>query len=282
MKLHTKGFLYSILAFFFIVLSTIVQKILVGSMSIGLILIIAGICMMSFFSLLHKKPITWNVVDILRVGFLGFGLPLSAMIYGFTLTSGTVGGIMVQFQSIATIIFAVWLLKETLSKKHLVGALLMFVGGVLTSLSSSVYGSTFTGNFIIFLGSLGIGYGYVESKRLLKRHETYAINIFKGMGTAVVGVFFFLLTTTTSSFNPELVVWFVVFIISGYLLNHYFLIRALSLEKAWEVGIASQTYPLFIVLFGFLILGETLNVVQWLGVILLVCGGIIISYDHRH
>ena len=43
----------------------------------------------------------------------------------------------------------------------------------------------------------------------------------------------------------------------------------------------SQAFPIFVVILGFLILGEVLTGNQWIGAGLILFGGLIISYDPK-
>lgn len=282
MDKELKGVLFALAGFFFIALITIVQKNIVSDLNIGLILILAGLAMSIFFSILNKN-LFFETAAFIRLGLVGFGIPMALILYGFITTPGTVGGLISQAQSIATIFFAVVLLNEVITKKDKTGIILLLMGGYFVVKQKFSASESFFGESLILIGSILVGYGYIQAKILLKKYNPSQVNIIKGLGTLLVGVIVYLFTlSTTNTFNATTITSLAIYVFAGFILGHYCIVKALEYAPAWKVGVVSQTFPIFVVILGFLILGDVLSGNQWIGAGLILLGGIIISYDPKH
>ncbi|RME77503.1 DMT family transporter [Candidatus Woesearchaeota archaeon] len=268
-----KGIFYALLAFFFFALTTIVQKPIVSQMHPSLMMLLAGAVMFSTFTVLNEKKQHMAFTHFVRVALLGFGIPIFLIITGFINTTGTIGGLLVQFQSVATVIFAVLILNETISVMGLYAIALALGGGILLIVENLTSTIVF-GDVLVLIGAIGMGYGYVETKRLLKEYSPYTINQFKGLGVFIVGAIVAPFVKQSVTWTPLLIMYLVLFIITGYVLAHMFLIRAAMLIPAWQVGLASQTFPIFVLLLGLTFLGDVLTPLQWVGAGLIIISGL--------
>ena len=255
----------------------------IGGLLVSLVVLVRGAPL--FKSLRGFKRRDW--LDLFLLSCPGTALPLLVIVAGFARTSALVGGFLLQFNGIAGIFFAFLLLKERIGLKQGLGTVLLLIGGVLVVLkgTQAISPGSGLGDLLILLGSIGIGFGIIPAKRLSTRIDTMplvAIRLLLGAATLLPILAFQLIVNGIHSiqWQPSLAtLWIVlpIYIVGNFCLAYMAQQEGLRFIQAWEMSAITQTVPLFATIFALLILHDSMTVIQALGGLLAIIGGLIVS-----
>jgi len=229
-------------------------------------------------------------IDLLLLAGIGTALPLLLIVGGLSLTSALVGGFLLQLNGVAALLFAVLLLKERIRWKQAAGIALLLAGSVLVifkSAQSISWSGGGLGDLLIFLGAVGLGFGFVPAKRLAARVESLPLTAYRLLIGAVIIVpvlFFHLLTAARGLlWQPSLALWGILalYIVTNFCLGYLAQQESFRLLKAWEVGAMMQTVPLFSTLFALLLLHDSMTLFQVAGGLVAVLGGLVVVLSDR-
>ncbi len=117
---------------------------------------------------------------------------------------------------------------------------------------------------------------YID-KFLLEKHNIspVVITVYSGLFAFITGLFILLIT----GFYPIDLKTLLILLGSGFLTAIYLLpyYKALTLDETSLVVPLLQTYPVFVLILGFIILGETLSYRQYLGSFLMIFAGVLLT-----
>jgi len=254
---------------------TFSKNFLVSLLLIGLIL---GFREFDNLKKLDKKQ--WS--SLVLVGLVGGSIPFLLFFRGLQLSSGAVGSLIHKTMFIFVAILAVLFLKEKLSKKILIPAVLLVAGNLLLLRITSFELST--GALFVLSATLFWSVENVISKHLLKEIEPKILafgRLFFGslfimaflIGTGKVGL---LATVSVAQLS-----W--IFVTSVFLLLYVF---------TWYTGLkdVKVTTATSILLLGspittllsFIFLGTALSVIHAIGILLIICGvGYMLLLDRK-
>lgn len=139
------------------------------------------------------------------------------------------------------------------------------------------------GDLMILAGAIGLGFGFIPAKRLSRRVDTLPLTMWRlllGACTVLPVVAFQLLFAAHSLlWQPTLTSLWVLplYIVTNFCLGYLSQQEGLRLLKAWEMAAIMQTVPLFSTLFALLLLHDTMTLVQVVGGLLALLGGIVVS-----
>jgi drug/metabolite transporter (DMT)-like permease len=257
----------------------------VGSLLLAVGLMFTGI---SLAKALH----TFNLrdsIDLFLLSFFGTALPLLLIVAGFARTSALVGGFLLQLNGLAAVFFAVLLLRERIHLKQCVGIVLLLLGGSLVVFKGTqgiAWGSGGMGDLLILAGALGIGFGFIPAKRLTERIDPLpltAIRLLIGACTLVpILALQLLIGNHIIHWQPSLTtLWIVlpIYIITNFCLGYLAQQAGLRLLKAWEMAGIMQTVPLFSTAAALLFLHDSLTLVQAVGGLIAIIGGVVVSFN---
>lgn len=230
-------------------------------------------------------------INVFLLAFVGTGLPVVCVVTGFPRTSAVVGGFLLQLNGVAALLFAVALLGERVRFRQITGILLLLVGSALVVFKGgpgAILGANGgLGDALILIGAVGIGFGLIPAKRLTGRIDTLpltALRLLVGAASvapiAVIGLVVARQTGHALLWRPTLVTLLVVlplYVVTNFCLGYLGQQEGLRLLKAWEVGAIVQTVPLFTAVFAFAILGERVTLLQALGGVVSLAGGVVVS-----
>ncbi len=245
-----------------------------------------------------RRPLLQTLQALKRTGWIdlfllacpGTAIPLLLIVAGFARTSALAGGFLLQLNGVAALLFAVLLLKERVRLKQGIGVLLLLFGSVLVIFKGSpgsVGSNGGLGDLLIVAGALGLGFGFVPAKRLSRSAGTLSLTMWRlllGACTLLpVLAFQLLVGAHTLRWQPSATtLWaLLLYIVSNFCLGYLAQQEGLRLLKAWEMGALMQTVPLFSTLFALLLLHDSLTLVQALGGLLAIVGGIVVSLSDR-
>lgn len=195
-------------------------------------------------------------------------------------TTASQAGMISSMLPVLVALLAAWLLGERLKSRMMIGFLVAILGALWLSLSSSLSDyapNPLLGNFLEFLAMLCAAFFTISVKRLSQRYNAFFLTGFQSlMGALFFGVLTFASPLSEPMGRDELhfgaigaIVYLgVVVSFGGYGLYNY----ALSKVEASQAAGFTNLIPLFSLILGYLLLGETLNSSQLFGCGLIFLG----------
>lgn len=204
-------------------------------------------------------------------------------------TTASQAGMISSMLPVMVALLAVWILKEQLKARTLLGFLLAMGGAVglsLTSEGSDYAPNPLLGNFLEFIAMMCAAFYTILVKHLSQRYNALFLT---GFQTIVGALFFGILTLFNPLGEPMnrgelhtgaiLATLYLGIVVSfiGYGLYNY----SLSKVKASLAAGFTNLIPLFSLLLGYLLLGETLNATQGIACAVIFIGVLIAFYEKR-
>ncbi|WP_435236355.1 DMT family transporter [Psychromonas sp. PT13] len=202
--------------------------------------------------------------------------------YALQNTSASQAGVLVSSLPLIVAVLAFYLLKENLSKAIIVGFGLCITGGLLltyVSPNSTDATNPVLGNFLEFLAMICAAFYSVSLKRLTVRYSPLSLIALQGLsGTLFFAPFLFF--TGLPEVHHSDALWGILYLgtfvtLGGYGCYNY----ALSKVSVLTAAAYSNLIPVFSLLLSAILLGEILNVNQWIS-IFIIFAGVIVSQFH--
>jgi drug/metabolite transporter (DMT)-like permease len=296
--MHLRGIVYAFIASLLFGLGAVLVQLLgkqidatvvaflnlsIGGLLVSLIVVSRGTPL--FKALRGFKRRDW--LNLFLLACPGTSLSLLAIVVGFARTSALVGGFLLQFNGIAGAFFAFILLGERIHLKQGIGTVLLLIGGVLVVLkgTQAITLGSGVGDLFVTLGSIGIGFSFIPAKRLSTCVDSISLVAFRlllGAATLLPILVIQLIVGGLHSlqWQPSLTtLWLVLpmYIATNFCLGYIIQQEGLRFIQAWEVAAIGQTVPLFATIFALLILHDSITIIQALGGLLAILGGVIVS-----
>ncbi len=298
--MHLRGIGYAFAAPLMFGLGAVLAKLLSGAFDTAIIAIVTltiGGLLLAGLLALSRKPLFPALraltrrerLDLFLLACPGTALPLLVVVAGFARTSALEGGLLLQLNGVAALPFAFLLLGERMRLRQGLGVLLLLVGGALIVIAgaSGTSDSGGLGGLLILVGTVGIGFAYIPAKRLAERIDPLplsALRLLVGAATiAPVAAFQILIAGSALLWQPTLVNLgiLLLYTITNFCLAYLSQQAGLRLLKAWQMAAIGQTVPLFSTLFAVLLLHDSLTLLQGVGGLLAILGGIVVSLKNK-
>jgi drug/metabolite transporter (DMT)-like permease len=293
--LYLRGIVYALASSLMFGLGAVLAKFLTGAFDstlISLLTLTVGGLLLAGALALTKTPLlpilrTLNRqewLDLFLLACPGGALPLVVIVAGFARTSALEGALLLQLNGAVALFSAVLLLHERILPKQRLGVLLLVLGGALIVANGTAgSASSVLGDILILLGAVGVGFAVVPAKRLGQHISPLPLSVLRLLFGAVTilpvaAVQFFLVGGVLLwQPSPTNMTIFLVYIVTNFSLAYLFQQRGFRLLKAWQMVAIGQTVPLFSTLFAVLLLNERLTVLQGVGGLLAILGGVVVS-----
>ena len=239
---------------------------------------IASLCFVVFIPTFRK--INWRRRDLKYFLFMGICEPCLYFLFeakALQLTSASQAGMITAMLPLLVAILAWSWLKESISRQTLAGFSLAVLGACWLSLASETSVSApnpLLGNFYEFLAMVCAAGYTVSLKHLTNNYPPLFLTAFQ----AFIGTLFFLpflllpdvgLTIVWETGPALAVIYLGTFITLGaYGCYNYSVSRIPASRAAGYINLI----PVFGIILGMIILGDTLNLSQWLACGLVFCG----------
>jgi drug/metabolite transporter (DMT)-like permease len=296
---YLRGIGYAFTAPLMFGLGAILAKLLSGAFDpsiVAFVTLTASGLVLAALLVLGRKPLFSALRPLTRRDWLdlfllacpGTSLPLLVTIAGFARTSALEGGLLLQLNGVAALLFAVLLLGERIRWRQGMGVLLLLLGGALIVLAGSggTSGGDISGNLLILVGTVGIGFSYIPAKRLADRADplplTAARLLLGGATMAPVAAFQLLAAGHALLWQPTQasLAILLLYVLTNFCVAFFAQQAGLRLLKAWQMAAIGQTVPLFSTLFAVLLLHDSLTLSQGAGGLLAIFGGIVVSLNN--
>lgn len=124
--------------------------------------------------------------SMVQIGFYGYFLSIAAQFIGTKMSSAHLGAVITSLSPVFQSAFAVWLLKEPMSRRQQLATAMALVGVLLiVGLPHAGGAGTLVGNLFLILAALLWGYYSVISRRSSAQHPALRIT-FWGVAVATV------------------------------------------------------------------------------------------------
>ena len=239
---------------------------------------IASLCFIIFIPTFRK--VNWRRQDLKYFLFMGICEPCLYFLFeakALQLTSASQAGMITAMLPLLVAILAWSWLKESISRQTLAGFSLAIIGACWLSLASEISISApnpLLGNFFEFLAMVCAAGYTVSLKHLTNNYPPLFLTAFQ----AFIGALFFFpflflpgvgFSIAWESTSALAVIYLGTFITLGaYGCYNYSVSRIPASRAAGYINLI----PVFGVILGMLILGDTLNLSQWLACGLVFCG----------
>lgn len=212
-----------------------------------------------------KKLNTVDIKDLFILGIIASGISQLTIYYGQNLTSAINAGFLVKLTSLTTIPFAYFLIKERFKKNILVPILIAFLGTFLLSTSGKIEIPRF-GDLMIIFATIQLGFTNAYSKKVMNRIPSYVISGFRLIFGGIFMFIFVSLLMGIGSFNLLLndfwLVLLCAILITIVIFTFY---RGIELLSPSVIAIVFLSSAIFSTLFAYLILRESISIIQIVG-----------------
>lgn len=225
--------------------------------------------------------------DLLLASLIGTALPLFLVIWGLEMTTGIKGGMLIQFQTVAGVLFAVGLLHERILKRQILGILIMLLGGLLVvtqKIEWPLWQSFGVGDIVVLVGATGFGYAFTPLKKLTQvMHPLQIAALRLLIGAVALLPFLLIFRSSLPVTSPSIYIVLIlgVYIFTNFALGFFTVNEALRLLPAWKTVTILQTMPVFSTISAILLLGESFTVLHGIGGLSIIGGATLITYHQR-
>ncbi|HEV2580129.1 MAG TPA: DMT family transporter, partial [Ktedonobacteraceae bacterium] len=193
-----------------------------------------------------------------------------------------IAGVLLQAQGPAAVLFAALWLGERLTWLQIGGSALLLCGSVLVVVQGGpalTWQGAGIGVLFVLAGAIGYGFSLIPAKRLAAQADPLQVSALRLLlGAIFVLPFLFFQSPLVVGTVSWLLGWlFGAYIVTNFCIGYITQQTGLRFLKAWEAAAIMQTVPLFTALFALVVLHETVTLLQLLGGVLVIVGGIIVA-----
>jgi drug/metabolite transporter (DMT)-like permease len=231
-----------------------------------------------FFFLIKKRSVfEINPADLWKFGILGIvGISLTNYTYYFTAKESSVAtAILVQYSApVWVVLYSVFIIKEdNLDRVTFISLVLALIGCYFAVTAGSMQRINLKGWAIITgpMSAFTFAYQIVATKQLLKRYSVWTLLVYMFGFSAI----FWLcinppwdIVAKNYTYGDWGIFW--LFALISILIPQTAFASGLKLLDASTVGIVSILEPVIAIIAAFLILGESLSIIQLFGAVLVV------------
>lgn len=226
----------------------------------------------------HKEDYKWLALMVLcdPIGSIGF------QTQALPLTTASQSGMIFACLPLLMAITSRLLFKETLTRRCVMGIVLAFFGVILVALTGKASArapNPILGNLLSFCGISCLLCYTLAVKHLAARYKPYTLLCVQAVGAALIQIPLFLI------FFPGVeamagVPWTMYAAVAymGFFpacLGYFLVNRAIFLVKAAHVSLLNTLVPVFVLIIGYVFLGERLQPLQYMGAALVLGGAVL-------
>lgn len=262
----------------------IAYEMLDPSLVVAIRYILASIILLPItFSFFKKEKKSFTRKDFFLLVLLGIlTYPLTSMLQflGLSFTSASSATTVIGIEPIMVAIISFIFFKEKVSPIIFILGLVAFLGVALTVGISALENVSFFGCFLVFLSTVVVAFWVRLSKKLLaKMNSNYYTALTIQLGTIfALPMMLFLVKTWEVNYSLKGILSLIYLVIgcsigAGWLWN-----KGLEQTDANKSGLFLALEPVFGILFAVLILGEKLNFISIVGIILVITSATICMF----
>ncbi|MBI5224647.1 DMT family transporter [Candidatus Micrarchaeota archaeon] len=238
---------------------------------------VAGFCL--FLITLYRGKLnsikSKDVGEYLKLGFIGFAIPQTLVLYAYTKTSALNVLFLLRSEIFFATILGALIFKEEIKNRQIGGIMLGFIGVFVFSTGLS-FNSFNLADGIVFISTIFWAFYVVFAKNLLGKLDAITIG---GMRYWAAIPFLFILAISQDqnlSYPIAQIPVLAIFSISTFVIGIILYNKAIESLGVWKAVVPGQ---LLSIIFGaiatWVVLGETLTAVKMGGGLLIIAGTVI-------
>lgn len=220
-----------------------------------------------------KTAIRREWKSLLALGILYVTIPNIAQNMGLEHGTSSIASVIQSSGPVMTLVFAVLLLKERMTKQKGIGTTIALGGTILLVVSGglSLDDEDFVSNILILISAASYGLAWVSAKRMIERNSpVLVIGLGLVFGTVLLGLAVPFETDAKAIYDTESVVNLVVLGILCAGLSSVLYLSSLEREEVSRMAFLIYLMPVFASVFAWILRDE--GVEEWTA----VCGAIIV------
>ncbi len=222
----------------------------------------------------YTKPLPLK--DLSIIGIIGSGTAMMTLYIGQAYTLAINAGFVFRFVFIFTALFSHFLLKDKIQKSQYASMGIMFIGMYLISTDGKALNPHW-GDLLVLLASMQVGFTNVLAKITMKKVNSYmisAIRIFIGSIFIVVVVsILFGLDTLAPLYSIPYTILALALLEIVFIFLYY---RGIEIEGPLTATLFFLMGALVSAVLSYVILGEKLSGIGWVGGLLIMTGAYIL------
>ncbi len=236
----------------------------------------------------HRKEVPWSKWRLfLAVGMTGTGIPAFMYFIAQTQINSTISGLLNSLTPIWTFIFGILIFEGLFSKRKLAGVAVGFLGAALLFVFRDTAGQNHNIWYGLFVVAGTICYGLSGNIVKYKLHSVNSM-IITSTAMAMIGIpawIYLLYRGTLGDIPSSGQEWYsfgalVVLTLFGTVISSIIFYRLVQQTSAVFASSVAYTMPLVATMWGWLD-GETINVIVFVSLLLILWGVYLIRSDHQ-
>jgi drug/metabolite transporter (DMT)-like permease len=261
----------------------ILSKIVLGDISLASYLAVRLTLAAFFMVLIAFRFYREFNLDILRDGvILGTLLFLSYFFQmaGIRFTSASNAGFITGLSVVLVPVFSVLFFRDRPKIASLAGVVLATVG--LYLLSGGDYGELNKGDWLVFVCAITVTFHVIFTGRFARRHNVYLLTAVQLVMTSLLSILYQVLVETTVPSISSGAIWLLVYLALFGTVYTFLVQTAMQrYTTATRTALVFTMEPVFAALFAYLIAGEMLTMLGWLGGGFILGGMIVAEIDWK-
>lgn len=247
----------------------------------GLRYFFAGLLLMAFLVLVNRASLILSrrlLVRLLVIGVTSYTIANGAWYVALDTLSATTITLISSLSPLFVLGIGIVGFKERANRRQLLGLLVLLIGTVIFLSPNDIYGSR-NGFILAFIGVLSYAYASQVGRELAHYRQVNTLVLtaipllFGGLLLLLIAPFFEGLPQMTASGWQTLIVLVFVNTILAYLLYNH----ALQTITAFEMNTLLNLAPIGTAILAWILLGETLNLTQIVGVMAVLIGVMLVQ-----
>jgi drug/metabolite transporter (DMT)-like permease len=220
-----------------------------------------------------KAAVRTEWKSLLALGILYVTIPNIAQNIGLEHGTSSIASVIQSSGPVMTLVFAVLLLKERMTKMKGIGTMIALTGTILLVLSGgiSLADEDFVSNILILISATSYGLAWVSAKRMIERNPPIlVIGLGLVFGTLLLGVAVPFETDANAVYDTESVVNLVVLGILCAGVSSVLYLSSLEREEVSRMAFLIYLMPVFASVFAWILMDQGVEAIT------AVCGAIIV------
>lgn len=206
-----------------------------------------------------KSAIGTEWKSLLALGIFYVTIPNIAQNLGLEHGTSSIASVIQSSGPVMTLIFAVILLKESMTRMKALGTVIAMAGTILLVVSGglSLENENFVSSILILISAASYGFAWVSAKRMLERNPPIlVIGLGLVVGTLLLGVAVPLETDSTAIYTADSLTNLVVLGVLCAGVSSVLYLRSLEKEEVSRMAFLIYLMPVFASIFAWILRGE--------------------------
>ena len=200
--------------------------------------------------------------------------------WGIQYTSASNAGFITGVHVVLVPIFTVWFFKDKPQISSVIGVILAFTG--LFLLSGGSLSKLNIGDFLVFICAITVTFHVIYTGKFVPKHNIYLLTAVQLSTTSILSIIFLFFST-----NLLIEITFNIFAVLTYLAlfgTVFTFLMQTAMQRfttSTRTALVFSMEPVFAALFAYLIAGEMLTPLGWVGGLLILTGMIIAEINWK-